>query len=65
MNILLLVEKANLMRVQFGKSYITNKGFTIIPGKNFVYETMIVKKSHGTVIASICFVSYIYPSLKN
>jgi hypothetical protein len=44
MNILLLVEKANLMRVQFGKSYITNKGFTIIPGKNFVYETMIVKK---------------------
>jgi len=64
-----IIERRNFGKInkslQFGKSYITDKGFSIIPGKNFVYETMIVKKSHGTVIASICFVSYIYPSLKN
>jgi pyruvoyl-dependent arginine decarboxylase len=63
-----IVERRNFGRInksiKIGKSYITDKGFTIIPGKHFIYDTMIVKKSHGTVIASLCFVSYIYPALK-
>jgi arginine decarboxylase len=40
---------------------ITQKGYIIHPGKVLVHSTMHVKKAHGTVLASICFVSYKYP----
>ncbi len=40
---------------------ITSKGYTIHPGKVLAHSTMHVKKAHGTVLASICFVSYKYP----
>jgi arginine decarboxylase len=43
---------------------ITDKGYKYYPGKIFIYEGMNVKKLHGSVLASICFVSYKYPNLK-
>ena len=39
----------------------TDRGYIIHPGKVFLFEEMIVKEKHGTVFASICFVSYLYP----
>jgi arginine decarboxylase len=47
------------------KNNITDKGYTIFPGKIFVYDSLKVKQHHGTVIACICFVSYDIPVLKN
>lgn len=45
-------------KVSLYKNNITDKGYTIFPGKIFVYDGLHVKKRHGTVIACICFVSY-------
>jgi len=62
-----IIERRNFGKtgdIEMGKTYITDKGYKIHPGKIFKYETMIVKKNHGTVIASICFVNYIYPTIK-
>ena len=42
---------------------VTDKGYTIFPGKLFVYDGLKVKKHNGTVIACICFVSYEVPVL--
>jgi hypothetical protein len=47
------------------KNNITEKGFKYYPGKIFVYEGLDVKENHGTVLTSICFVSYKYPLLKS
>lgn len=44
---------------------VTDKGFTIHPGKDFIYNCLNVKKKHGSVFSAICFVSYHYPILKN
>ena len=41
----------------------TNKKFTIHAGKTFVYDSLHVKKDHGSVFAAICFVSHVYPVL--
>jgi pyruvoyl-dependent arginine decarboxylase len=45
------------------KNNITNKGYKYYPGKMFVYEGLNVTEHHGTVLATICFVSYKYPDL--
>jgi arginine decarboxylase len=47
------------------KDNITDKGYIVHPGKVFVYEGMKVKRHHGTVLSSICFVSYKFPLLKS
>ena len=41
----------------------TSLGYTIHPGKIFVYDSMRVKKHHGSVFTAICFISYHYPLL--
>lgn len=57
-----IVERRNfgkvVGKVSLYKNNITDKGYTIFPGKIFVYDGLHVKKRHGTVIACICFVSY-------
>lgn len=50
--------------IKLYKDNITSNGYVIHPGKHFIYESMLVKKKHGTVLAAICFVSYKLP-LKN
>lgn len=45
------------------KDLKTDKNFTIHAGKKFVYDSLHVKKEHGTVFALICFVSHKYPIL--
>jgi arginine decarboxylase len=47
------------------KDNITSNGYKIHPGKIFIYESLDVKQKHGSVLASICFVSYKYPTLSN
>lgn len=43
----------------------TSLGYTIHPGKIFIYDSLKVKKHHGSVFTAICFVSYKFPMLKN
>ena len=43
----------------------TSTGYTIHPGKLFVYDSLQIKKHHGTVLTAICFVSYNFPLLKS
>ena len=43
---------------------VTDKGYTVHPGKHFVYEDLHVTKQHGSVFTAICFVSYKFPVLK-
>uniref|UniRef100_A0A6C0HSI2 arginine decarboxylase n=1 Tax=viral metagenome TaxID=1070528 RepID=A0A6C0HSI2_9ZZZZ len=42
----------------------TSKGYTLYPGKIFIYESMNVKEEHGTVFAALCWVSYKFPTAK-
>ena len=44
------------------KNNITSKGYTVHPGKIFVYDSLRVSKQHGTVFTAICFCSHIYPT---
>jgi len=44
----------------FKDNHLLN-GYTIHPGKHFIYQGMHVKKKYGTVISAICFVSYKLP----
>ena len=64
-----IVERRNFGRIEGGaklyKDNETDKGFIIHPGKIFVYEGMKVKRDHGTVLSTICFVSYKFPLLKS
>ena len=50
--------------IEFFKDNVTSNGMIIHPGKIFVYDSMKVKEEHGTVLASLCWVSYKYPSVK-
>jgi pyruvoyl-dependent arginine decarboxylase len=63
-----IIERRNYGTIKGGaKLYqenITDKGYSIYPGKIFVYEGLKVNKHHGTVLTSICFVSYKFPVLK-
>lgn len=43
----------------------TDKGFIIHPGFHFVYDKLKITKTAGTVLASICFVSFKIPILSN
>ena len=43
----------------------TSLGYTIHPGNIFIYDSLKVKKHHGSVFTAICFVSYKFPMLKN
>jgi arginine decarboxylase len=43
------------------KDNITNTGYKVHPGKIFEYESLDVKKKHGSVLAAICFINYKYP----
>ena len=51
-------------KMQLYKDNVTDKGYKIHPGKNFIYEYLDVKMEHGSVFTAICFVSYKFPSLK-
>jgi len=63
-----IIERRNFGKTNGGskmyKDNITDKGYKYHPGKIFVYEGLYVKEHHGTVLTSICFVSYRYPVLK-
>lgn len=63
-----IIERRNFGKTNGGakmyKDNITDKGYKYHPGKIFVYEGLDVKEHHGTVLTSICFVSYRYPVLK-
>jgi arginine decarboxylase len=54
----------DLGKMQLYKDNITDKGYKIHPGKNFIYEYLDVKEEHGSVFTAICFVSYKFPALK-
>jgi arginine decarboxylase len=51
-------------KMQLYKDNVTDKGYKIHPGKNFIYEYLDVTKEHGSVFTAICFVSYKFPALK-
>jgi arginine decarboxylase len=51
-------------KMQLYKDNVTDNGYKIHPGKNFVYEYLDVKEEHGSVFTAICFVSYRFPTLK-
>ena len=51
-------------KMQLYKDNVTDKGYKIHPGKNFIYEYLDVKMEHGSVFTAICFVSYKFPALK-
>lgn len=42
----------------------TTNGYTLYPGKIFVFESMHVKEEHGTVFAALCWVSHRFPNSK-
>ena len=64
-----IIERRNFGKIPGGaKLYTdnkTDKGFSLHPGKIFVYDSLKVKKHHGTVLTCICFVSYRFPLLKD
>jgi hypothetical protein len=49
----------------FGEKNKTNKGYIIIPGKRFIYDEMKITEKHGSVFVAICFISYLFPVLRN
>jgi arginine decarboxylase len=51
-------------KMQLYKDNVTDNGYKIHPGKNFVYEYLDVKEEHGSVFTAICFVSYRFPTIK-
>ena len=51
-------------KMQLYKDNVTNNGYIIHPGKNFIYEFLDVKMEHGSVFTAICFVSYKFPTVK-
>jgi pyruvoyl-dependent arginine decarboxylase len=54
----------NMTNPELQKNNITDKGYKIFPGKHFVYDTLTVTKSYGSVLTAICFVSHNFPVLK-
>jgi len=62
-----IIERRNFGRTEGGsklyKDNLTDKGYKYHPGKIFVYDNLDVKDHHGTVLTSICFVSYRFPEL--
>jgi arginine decarboxylase len=62
-----IIERRNFGRTEGGakmyKDNITDKGYKYHPGKIFVYDSLDVEDHHGTVLTSICFISYRFPEL--
>jgi len=52
-------------KVEIFKDNKTSKGYILHPGKIFVYDSLHVKKEHGSVFAALCWVSHKFPSAKN
>jgi arginine decarboxylase len=52
-------------KVEIFKDNKTSKGYILHPGKIFVYDSLHVKKEHGSVFAALCWVSHKFPSSKN
>jgi pyruvoyl-dependent arginine decarboxylase len=52
-------------KTQLYKDNKTDKGYVIHPGKLFAYEFLDVKEEHGSVLVSICFVSFKNPIISN
>lgn len=51
-------------KVEIFKDNKTSKGYTIHPGKLFIYDSLYVKKEHGSVFAALCWVSHKFPYSK-
>jgi arginine decarboxylase len=51
-------------KVEIFKDNKTSKGYILHPGKIFVYDSLDVKKEHGSVFAALCWVSHQFPSAK-
>ena len=64
-----IIERRNFGKIAGGaklyKDNKTDKGYSLHPGKIFAYDSLKVKKHHGTVLTAICFVSYHFPLLKD
>jgi len=64
-----IIERRNFGKTKGGakmyKDNVTDKGYKYHPGKIFVYEGLDVKEDHGTVLTSICFISYKIPHLNS
>jgi arginine decarboxylase len=62
-----LIERRNYGKVngkvEIFKDNKTSHGYTIHPGKIFVFDSMKVKEQHGSVFAALCWVSYRYPTI--
>ena len=52
-------------KTQIYKDNKTDKGYIIHPGKLFEYEFLDIKEEHGSVLVSICFVSFKNPIISN
>jgi len=52
-------------KVEIFRDNKTSKGYILHPGKIFVYDSLQVKKEHGSVFAALCWVSHKFPSAKN
>ena len=52
-------------KVEMFKDNITSKNYRLYPGKIFIYDSLTVKKEHGTVFCALCWVSHKYPQLSN
>jgi arginine decarboxylase len=50
---------------QLYKNNVTDKKYVVHPGKMFLYDSLKVKREHGSVFTAICFVSYKFPQLKS
>lgn len=56
-----MIERRGYGKMKNAKVYQdnkTDKGYTIHPGKEFIYDSIKIEKDSGTVLASICFVSF-------
>ena len=50
-----------ISNIKLYKDNVTSTGMIIHPGKHFIYDSLNIKKLHGTVLTAICFVSYKIP----
>ena len=55
----------SLESLKMNRANKTDKGYTVHPGKIFIYDDLHIKKKHGSVLVAICFVSYHIPLLKS
>jgi hypothetical protein len=51
-------------KLHMNQPHTTSKGYVIHPGKQFLYESLRIKKKHGSVLVAICFVTHHYPIVR-